>query len=219
MEEEFWTVYEHRIDKYRIAYPGVRVPKHIRAMSRRRRRILQAVQTCKFTTFLTFTYDDQLIPKAYEDLSSFHNSSQVREALNRIKMYFRKHRMELFSYVWVCEYGEEKGRPHWHVLTTIPYEMSILHQKLRGWWGYGFVKITRLNNAYHAGKYVDKYMVKNDVQATLRKYGTSRDILGTPRSSWERKGVFHREELELVVQDYNYWLARGPMDRYIEVGI
>lgn len=216
---EVWTVYQHKVTKERIAYPGVRVTAHVRAMSRRRRRILQAVMEKQFSSFLTFTYDDKLIPKCYKDVFEFHSSSQVAYCLNRIRAYFYKYDIPKFSYIWVCEYGELRGRPHWHVLTTIPYTLSILHGKLEQWWGYGFVKVVQLHNNYHVGKYVAKYMVKQDQGQVMRRYGTSQDIPGTPKSVWRRVMVVLEERLEEVVQDWNYWLTKGELDQYIEVSV
>ena len=42
--------------------------------------------------------------------------------------------------VWVFEYGGEKGRPHYHLLTWVPSRFRVPSWDTRGWWPHGATK-------------------------------------------------------------------------------
>lgn len=98
--------------------------------------------------FLTLTYDNQYLPDNYtlkkEHLQLFWK--RVRKELKNDKI----------KYHACGEYGEKKGRPHYHAIVFSNYQ--YLGQVLAETWHYGYTHIDAVtyNSARYVAQYIDK---------------------------------------------------------------
>ena len=123
-------------------------------------------------SFVTLTYNDQHLPE--------HGSLQYRDVTKFIKR-LRHHAK--FLYYYSGEYGDDNGRPHYHLClfgydfsndrfkwdrrNGIQYYRSTLLEKL---WPYGFSDLSDFS--YGAARYVAKYVFKKQTgDNSVRKYG------------------------------------------------
>lgn len=73
--------------------------------------------------------------------------------------------------VWVFEFGGEKGRPHYHLLTWVPSRFRVPSWDDRGWWPHG---ATKTEVARDSVAYLASYEAKSQ---------------GACASGWEVKGA------------------------------
>jgi hypothetical protein len=103
------------------------------------------------------------------------------------------------SYIWVRHEGDEKGRPHLHLLVDryLPQSMlSMLSKRV----GLGEVVDIRRVNARNAAKYLTSYLGKGALASLpkgLRRYGSSSDI-----SLAVRGGGGDERDWQLLMDDY-----------------
>ena len=117
------------------------------------------------------------------------------------------------SYVWIRHEGDEKGRPHLHLLVDrfLPQDqLSKLARRV----GLGRVVDIRRVNARNAAKYLTSYLGRGalaNLPDGLRRYGSSQDIrLGV------RGGDGDSREWRLMMDDYQITSQAGePLRREV----
>lgn len=201
----YWSVYQHIESGRRIAFPyRSYFSRAFKAMLNFRYRAKCACEQVQFKTFIRLSYDDD---KIEGDVHDFFTSAHLREFLNRLKSLYRmQEKNAKFDYCWRVDYGEERGRPHWHLLTT---EDFIPIKVLEHEWRYGYCWIVRVKNSKVASRYIGKYMAKNEVilGRKFRTYGFSTtNIKKLPRvKQWKR--VYKMLEQEFLVTEVDDWNA------------
>lgn len=131
-----------------------------------------------FSSFATFTYDDEHLPSDgglhYEDMQRFFKRLRLEVAPSRIRFFCG------------CEYGGRYGRPHYHVvfLGWVPDEEAIFRRAgtaaavispfLERLWGMGGVRATLLEPAQCL--YVAKHNVDKLTGAQADREGTYRRV-------------------------------------------
>lgn len=196
---------------------------------------------CKRLTasFVTFTYSDLWLPKlAVRDFDgSFifddeHGSKVLRASLDyrdltkfidNIRHYIVSHPdiqgvlcQPDFSYIYCGEYGDEFGRPHFHVLffgLDFAYCKKLIFES----WKYGFIDVLPLLDG--GIRYVCKYMDKQTFGA-LAEYQFDLKGLARPKIRMSRgfgKGLLLDNVKDIVANDYTYPIAHGarrPISSY-----
>lgn len=135
-------------------------------------RALGEAAHCDWSVALTLTYDDQ---KLYDPRQTkfLHHEDFVRFQARLRKKFSSK-------YLAAGEYGERKGRAHWHLLLmgrgTPP---KIKNKKLTNWhlWPYGFIWAD-WGMSEKKIRYVAKYLIKEKMDVEKRK------IDGSHRMAW-----------------------------------
>ena len=93
--------------------------------------------------FLTFTYDDAHLPvMKYKGRKCKAFSKQdVIRLLDQLRRFYDKKHLK-FSYYVVSEYGDDKKRPHYHIMFFIPKEIDHVQfsEKCRQFWTDMFIK-------------------------------------------------------------------------------
>ena len=117
------------------------------------------------------------------------------------------------SYVWIRHEGDEKGRPHLHLLVDryLPQRtLSVMTERV----GLGSIVDIRRVNARNAAKYLTSYLGKGALAALpkgLRRYGSSSDI-----SLEVRGGGGDDRDWRLLMEDYEITPRKaesGPLRR------
>lgn len=114
--------------------------------------------------FLTLTYKDNVtdIDRARKDFDRF---------LKRLKHYLCKD----LKYIVVIEF-QKRGAIHFHLLCNLPF---VNVDELAQIWGFGFVRINRIDNVDNVGAYITKYMTKENIDERLagkKCYSMSRNL-------------------------------------------
>lgn len=159
------------------------------------------------TTFITLTFSQE---------QDYKNS---KKCLNNLFNKLRRDYNNL-KYLWVLEYGDEKGRLHYHMLCNIPIKIKLSksnerksqsHKKLeqnfsKKYWKYGFVDIRELqqesntNIALYVSAYITKSMQDKNLDG-YRIYGYSHKTLNKPIVTTD----YTRESIEEILKDFkNY---------------
>lgn len=101
--------------------------------------------------FLTLTYKENMtdVNKARKDFDKF---------VKRVKTRYKD-----FSYIAVPEF-QKRGALHFHLLCNLPF---VNVHELAQVWGYGYIKINRLDNVDNVGAYITKYMTKENIDERL----------------------------------------------------
>lgn len=104
--------------------------------------------------FVTLTYDEEHVPVARDGQVTLDKShgrlfrARVRDALGYQPRFF-----------WVGEYGEQTGRPHYHVmLYGLMLPFSEAQEFLQKHWPHGHVDLRPWSEAYAA--YISRYVLK-----------------------------------------------------------
>lgn len=112
-------------------------------------RILLEQMVSDGTCWCTFTYSDEFIP----DKGSL-KKDDYQKLIKRIRRRFESRKIRYFG---VGEYGNEKGRPHYHIIFfNIRFEEG---RKIQDCWNKGFVHVDELNEKtarYTAGYVTEK---------------------------------------------------------------
>lgn len=123
---------------------------------------------------LTITIDEE-VPGAPSDQGDQHE--YLTDRWNALRTELTDHYGDL-SYVWIRHEGDERGRPHIHLLVDryLPQSaISMMAQRV----GLGEVVDIRRVNARNAAHYLTSYLGKGalaDLPKGLRRYGSSEDI-------------------------------------------
>ena len=129
--------------------------------------------------FVTLTYAENI-----EDRKQTNND--FMKFIKRLRSKYEK-----FQYIAVIE-KQERGSIHYHVVFYgLPY---IPKEELQKIWGFGFVKINKIEKFNNLGRYLIKYLMKdmkNGREKSQKRYLTSR-------------GLFKPEELYNVVDLWKY---------------
>lgn len=198
-EIDYMNMFEHKITSYRFAIPLRHVHPTEKSNWRFRRRMKYAMQFVRFRTFARLSYSDQFLPA---------KSSHVRSMLNRLGTIRRRNKMAKLEYVWRIDYGEENGRPHYHILLSC----TIDHKLLAKYWGKGWIWIEYIRTKEQAMEYVYKYMSKyaNETQPVKRRYGCSRKdkndkggIPKTPPPEYLKPVLIRPDEYHELVELHN----------------
>jgi hypothetical protein len=142
--------------------------------------------------FLTLTVDHQA-PGGQEEKHRY-----ITERFNALRTELND-RYPGISYVWIRHEGDERGRPHLHLLVDrfLPQsELSMLSKRV----GLGEVVDIRRVNARNAAHYLTSYLGKGALASLpkgLRRYGSSSDI-----SLDVRGGGGDERDWTLLMDDY-----------------
>lgn len=116
-----------------------------------------------FTKFYTLTFKD--------------NITDVKIANKHFSKFIMRmeYRYEDFKYVSVIEF-QKRGAVHYHFLCNLPY---IKSKEVETIWGFGFIKIKRIQHVTNLGAYVCKYLQKDMTDGRLfnkKKYFCSKNL-------------------------------------------
>lgn len=158
-------------------------------------------------TFITLTFKDEL---------------DYKQSKAKLNIFFTKLRKDNpgLKYLWVLEYGDKKGRLHYHVLCNIKIGIKLCnskelksneHKKLEQkfelkYWNNGIVDIRHLKaeENTNVALYVSMYIVKNMKDKNLegyRIYGYSHKTLNKP----VEVKYYSKETVEDLIKNYcNY---------------
>jgi hypothetical protein len=141
-------------------------------------------------TFLTLTFKANIRNIEY-------GKKEFREFIRRLNYeVFNTKKAEL-RYIAVTEF-QKRGAIHYHVIF---FNLSYRpRQILKRIWGHGHIDIRAVDNAYDAGAYVTKYMVKdlNDKRLKGEKaYFCSKGLL-------KPKIVYHQPLIDLLIRQLPY---------------
>lgn len=114
------------------------------------------------TKFITLTFKENINDVSY-------TNKEFSKFIKRLNYYLYKEKKQLLKYIAVWEL-QERGAIHYHVIFfSLPY---IKNSELQKIWGYGFVKINRIDvdSKENRGRYVSKYFSKNiDIKTYKQK--------------------------------------------------
>ena len=153
-----WS-YSERV--YGVRYPPnriIEVPcgKCINCAKRRffgyRMRLIYELQRYPNSLFVTLTFDNESLIHFVDD----YNRS-ILLFLDRIRKAFGKQVRHWF----VAEYGEKKGRIHYH---GILFNCQMTNEELAKYWKYGHTFVGYANEI--TAKYIVKYLTKNDTKGS-----------------------------------------------------
>lgn len=135
-----------------------------KAIRARRNVMMTANANPDLDKFLTLTYKDNVtdIDRARKDFDRF---------LKRLK----HHNDKELKYIDVIEF-QKRGAIHFHLLCNLPF---VNVDELAQIWGFGFVRINRIDNVDNVGAYITKYMTKENVDERLtgkKCYSMSRNL-------------------------------------------
>ena len=130
-------------------------------------RILKEAEQYKENYFITFTYDEDSIPK-----NKMLDPNAISKFNKKLKTYLNRNNLNSdFRFYAVGEYGSQTARPHYHViyfnldipdlkfeLLTPEKNMVFSSKFLTDTWGQGFVTIETLDvgSACYVARYCDK---------------------------------------------------------------
>lgn len=137
---------------------------YCRIQKKREWKLRITIEAMQYTSnaFLTLTYNPANIPEGY-NLSPQH-----------LTLFFKRLRYFLpypIKYYACGEYGEKRGRPHYH---AVVFGLQPEHFKLvESCWSYGYVKVEVPRNSASVGSYVAGYVTKKigTMQAVSQYYG------------------------------------------------
>ena len=144
---------------------------------------------------LTLTVDGD-VPGAPEDKEEQHE--YLTKRWNALRTELNDHYGDL-SYVWIRHEGDERGRPHIHLLVDRYLPQAAISAMARNV-GLGEVVDIRRVNARNAAHYLTSYLGKGalaDLPKGLRRYGSSEDISLDVRGSSPA-----HEDWRLMMDDY-----------------
>ena len=127
-------------------------------------RCVHESQTNKHNSFLTLTYDNKNLPKDHNI-----DKTHIQKFIKRLRKKFDKKKL---SYMYCGEYGEDLGRPHYHICLfgidfhqdrkiyrTTNQDHKLYNSKiLDKLWPYGHAVIGDLT--YQSAAYVARYVTK-----------------------------------------------------------
>lgn len=127
-------------------------------------RLLAEEKTAKAVWFVTLTYGG-----GYEnDDAMLLEYSHVQKMFKRMRK--AGHR---FKYVVVGEYGDKKGRAHWHLLLywNSPPPRVTMDQRIQwDFWEEGYTQIEYPRSKQGAAVYIMKYLTKDNIAAKTMRY-------------------------------------------------
>lgn len=155
--------------------------------------------------FVTLTVDCRA------GLSKESQHKYITQRFNALRTELRD-RYEGLSYLWVRHEGDERDRPHLHLLVDryLPQrELSQLAQRV----GLGRIVDIRRVDARNAAHYISAYLGRGALSwlpKGARRYGSSADVDLDPRNS----GGESSEEWDLVAYDdvVDGWVSASPGD-------
>ena len=149
------------------------------------------------TLTLTLTYDDDFLPDGVEQIRK-----DIQNWIRRAGRLYKKNNAEL-KYIYVSQYGEERGRPHHHVLISGGVDEKEL---LKSWdMGiYSEVKKIEYNEKGAAGL---AHYISRDMSADLdkpiiwrKRWSCSRNLKKNDISS--RDGVFSQKDVKFIADNF-----------------
>lgn len=129
------------------------------------------------TYFVTLTYNNESLPylsitakdsgEVYQVVKCF-SARHIRNFIKYFRMLLKKNGYEWkgMKYLVCSEFGEKKGRPHYHILLHLPFHIPIrtLIRLLRQAWPHGYISRSKqgFEVVSHKGiRYVMKYISKD----------------------------------------------------------
>lgn len=146
--------------------PKQKVPYQLR-----NKRILQLGMSCQWETFITLTFSPDNYPSdnMTDDWSNYQHFQKCFRQFTRAL----KWRYPDVKYLGVLEHGKRRGRVHYHILTTIPYNSPIFRHNLTekrqvcDLWQFGYSDVQKVqNDNCNAVFYLLKYIEKGDANRT-----------------------------------------------------
>ncbi len=203
---KIYRVYENRTTGRRIAFSRYGYTADDRSRVRFRRKVLASCKVFTWKVFGTLTYADEFLPYSSKHVSKFFEN--WRKHNTRLKQ-----KKDKVAYIWREDFGELKGRPHYHFLVND----FIDHKKAVEYWGRGFVWLTKVYTINEVKKYLYKYMAKDMEHKSDhkgRRCGNSRGVPKVPKSDWKIHGVVWEKDLLDCTLVHNQNL--GLLDGYLE---
>jgi hypothetical protein len=127
-------------------------------------RLVAEQQTSKEVWFVTLTYGGG----EDNELAQVLDYSDVQKLFKRLRKAGYK-----FKYLAVGEYGEEKGRAHWHILfywNTEPPKVKMNEMNDWSFWPHGHSMIEYPRSTQAAAAYMMSYLSKGHTEGTILKY-------------------------------------------------
>lgn len=192
-------------------------------------------------SFVTFTYDDIWLLARCSVLDSFGhpifdtdsngvvslrqslNYSDLTRFIDNIRHYIVNH-SEIqgvlcqpdFSYIYCGEYGDEFGRPHFHVL-FFGLDFAFCKKIIFNQWKYGFIDVLPLldGGIRYVVKYMDKQLFGNLAALEFDNLGRARPRIRM--SVGFGKGILNDNIVSILKNDFTYPVGNGlrrPVSSY-----
>lgn len=149
-----------------------------RSLRRARVAVVDYAMTNHFDYFGTITFN-----------SDWHNVFDYTDCMLKVRRAFNNYQQNFckdFQYILVGEFGEEKGRLHFHFLIKNINKEELFINK-NGWldWSYtserfGFTQITKIGDTVedheHVAMYCSKYITKQNIRISSHRYFASKTL-------------------------------------------
>lgn len=157
-----------------------------------------------YVLFPTLTYNDENLVFWNDEPLGFRcpvfDKKHFVSFRNKLRVYLKREGYNVsgdntIRYMYVCEYGGKRGRPHLHccLFVPLPIPLSIMKHCVSKAWIYGFVRYSPKGECVQSVKalrYCMKYIAKPE--AWLREYGIDK-YLFTLKSLCDTKDVVERQ--------------------------
>lgn len=125
--------------------------------------------------FLTLTYNDENLPYWHDSDRNFttpcFNPDHFKSFRSKLRVYLKREGydcagLNTIRYIYCCEYGGKRGRPHIHCSLYVPFHVpaSVMHRLINKAWIYGFAMYSKkgmIAQSVRASRYVMKYISKD----------------------------------------------------------
>jgi len=132
------------------------------------------------------TYRDDCVPKSDDQAAR-----ELKNFLNRVKYYRKKHSLPPLKYIAVTEKGKRNGRYHHHIIMNGGISVNVLSKI----WGKGYTTIKPLQPDNTGFTALAKYMTKSP--AASKKLWNSSKNLKRPKERKRDGRISHQSVLEL----------------------
>lgn len=184
-------------------------------IEKRNRRILDLGLSTDWKTFISLTFAPEFYPASdgWEDYEYLQN--EVRKFTRALK-----YRYPDMKYLGVLEHGRLKGRKHFHLLTTVPFESSLFvhyhkqNAKICPLWTNGFSDVQKvLNEPHNAVFYLLAYVKKNQPYRTpIGK----REVFASKGLAPVTRRIVNRLELGKILEGYKLVLTNNKTQIYFK---
>lgn len=144
--------------------------------------------------FITLTFKNEEIFK-----SSYRNGYALRDYMNKLSMWAKRHGVKLYGYFWVLEM-QARGVPHYHIVLIVRDKDRIPYPD-KSYWSFGMSNVKRLDLQRFSVNYLSKYFEKKEQKDIILHYLF--EIKGLKLYGCSIKGKLNDFFFEFLISRYN----------------